>query len=265
VRQTRHRTARRTRPLNVVPLVAACVAAAATSVRAELVIDRNTTIAHDIHTDVRVVQGSNPSPPTVLEMVERGYVERTVYLHDASVLRLSGGHIHDSLYGFDRSVAHLLGGTVVDTVHAEGASVFNISGGTLQDYVHADDAGRVTVTGGTLWGANARGEATITITGGAFRAFPQEYTFRADESGAIVLHGTGFNYPYGRIPDTAGVLTGLLSDGQPLTADFQTFANGSIILVPEPGSSATVLIAAAVVAPLASRRRTWARDAGTGA
>jgi hypothetical protein len=46
---------------------------------------------------------------------------------------------------------------------------------------------------------------------------------------------------------------------------FRTFANGSIILVPEPGSSAVMLIAAAVVAPLALRRRTWARDEGTGA
>ena len=63
------------------------------------------------------------------------------------------------------------------------------------------------------------------------------------DTSTIVVHGSGFNYPPGKILDPAGTLTGTLSSGEVIDADFQIIGNSSILLVPEPGSLTILLIA----------------------
>jgi hypothetical protein len=83
---------------------------------------------------------------------------------------------------------------------------------------------------------NATGNATVTVTGGELRAWPQEYGLFVDDAATIVIQGSNFNFPAGAIVEPAGSLVGNLSDGTPITADFQVHGNGAIVLVPEPAS-----------------------------
>jgi hypothetical protein len=80
--------------------------------------------------------------------------------------------------------------------------------------------------------------------------WPQEKGLIAGESGAIIIRGTGFNYPYGRlVGDQFGTLTGFLATGEAIKEDFVISDGGAIILVPEP--SAATLAMCAVLTVLA--------------
>jgi hypothetical protein len=66
----------------------------------------------------------------------------------------------------------------------------------------------------------------------------------------MTIYGTGFNYPYGPIPDDAGVLTGVLASGQPINAEFnidKTYSEDvSIVLAVQEPSTLVLLTTNAV-------------------
>jgi hypothetical protein len=68
------------------------------------------------------------------------------------------------------------------------------------------------------------------------------------DASMIVVHGSGFNYPFGEILDVTGALTGTLSNGDPIDAEFQIIGDASILLVPEPASCTLLLLACGLLA-----------------
>ncbi len=95
--------------------------------------------------------------------------------------------------------------------------------------------------------------SVFTVSGGAILSMSA-----GKESGThdcvITVDGSGFNYPYGPIPDASGTLTGTLASGDPISAAFEIYSDASIVLVPEP-SSLVGLIGILVTAGLGYIRR----------
>ena len=58
----------------------------------------------------------------------------------------------------------------------------------------------------------------------------------ADETSLIIVKGLDFNYGYGYITDTAGMLTGTLLSGDMININFERLGDSQILLVPEPAT-----------------------------
>lgn len=61
----------------------------------------------------------------------------------------------------------------------------------------------------------------------------------ANDLSVIVINGFDFNYDYGYITDTFGMLTGTLLSGEIFTTNFERYGDAQILIVPEP---ATLLV-----------------------
>lgn len=221
--------------------------------KAELLIDYDTTIDYTVDGDVRVIEGADP--PTIVQIVDPAYLREQLLIYDGSIVQMSGGAVHECVHTYDASTLDISGGSLAEDVWCHDTSTVNISGGELSDYVVGEGASNVSILGGSIWGVAARGNSLVDISGGSMRAWPQEYGLLADDSSTILLRGTGFNYPYGEIPEASGTLTGFLASGDPLQADFEIYADGSIVLVPEPATAILSLVAGLAGVACASRRR----------
>ena len=217
---------------------------------AQVVFDHNATIAGRYESDVHIVDGANP--PTVVQIMEPAYFERSLLVEDSSIVHLLGGHVEEGLIAHDASIVDIRGGTIRNGVFAGDRAILQIAGGNFVDedeFVTADDFSVVNIHGGTLWALEARGDAVAFLSGGTLQA-----RLTAEESGTIFIRGTGFNYPYGSIQDASGTLTGFLDTGDAIMADFDINADGAIVLVPEPSGLILTLGAALAGAALLSRR-----------
>jgi hypothetical protein len=116
------------------------------------------------------------------------------------------------------------------------------SGGSVGDMVAAWGMSNVSVTGGSMGTLNIQNEALMTLSGGIF-------TQNIDTHNIITIVGRDFavdGQPFGYgILDTGGtdyfdgILSGTLSNGDPVNNMFQIRRDGQIILTPVP--SAVVL------------------------
>jgi len=157
---------------------------------------------------------------------------------DSSTVNVSGGWIGDHLNAYDSSTVNISGGSISEDVFSHDFSTLNISGGEIGDHLKAEDSSRINVSGGAIE------RITAGSTSGA-------------HSSIITIAGSGFNYPYGEIPDSDGTLIGLLAGGDPINAPFSIYGNASIMLVPEPATLS--LLALGGMALLSRRRRSSAR------
>jgi hypothetical protein len=165
-----------------------------------------------------------------------------------SVEHLPHGEVN-SLHASGMSTVHLRGSRGHFWAAWESSTV-NIAGGHV-DFLHANDSSLINILSGEFE-PSARGASRINIFGGMIGSLSAGYS--EFDTSMIVVHGSGFNYPLGTILDSAGTLTGRLSNGDPIDADFQIIGNSSILLVPEPGTLAILLIACGL---LAGRFRRW--------
>ena len=124
----------------------------------------------------------------------------------------------------------------------------NIFGGHA-DFVHANNFSTLNVSGGTFGSFWAHDSSTVTVCGGSHHS-------------VVTISGTGFNYPYGEIPDTSGTLTGVLANGDPINASFEIYDNASIVLVPEQAALVLLSIGAAGLVSWARVRRSRPRCTG---
>ena len=123
----------------------------------------------------------------------------------------------------------------------------------MYDDVTALDNCVMTISGGEMLfgGVDANDNSRVSISGGLFESLRAGRS-SGDHTSLITIAGSGFNYPFGEIPDSAGTLTGMLANGDPIDAPFSIYDNASIVLVPEP---ATLSLLALGGLALLSRRR----------
>jgi probable HAF family extracellular repeat protein len=147
-----------------------------------------------------------------------------------------------------------------DFVHANNLSTLNVSGGTFGSF-WAHDSSTVTVCGGSLpvW---AEQDSRAEISGGTI-LFIKAGDAGGSHHSVVTISGTGFNYPYGEIPDMSGTLTGVLANGDPINASFEIYDNASIVLVPEQAALVLLSIGAAGLVSWARVRRSRPRCTGT--
>ncbi len=251
----------------------------------EIIIDQNTTINYTTEEDVHIVEGANP--PTVVDVVSpaslhghtrafdssilnvTGGLAQAVYAHDSSVVNYTGGGWCSVMETYDASTANLSGGFNdlfaygTSTVNLMGdsrgeiwaaydSSTMNIRGGDT-DFLQAHDSSEVNIYGGSFW-PSARDSSEVNIYGGTINSLWSGEEL-GEHTSVITVEGSGFNYPYGPIPDESGTLTGMLASGDPINAGFEIYSNASIVLVPEPSTLLLLSTSAASLAFYVWRRR----------
>jgi len=154
----------------------------------------------------------------------------TVYVRDSSfgdvttANLVDGGEVWGDFDVFDYSEIIITGGYVYDDVIANDHAIVTISGGLIGNGLRAHDNSRVYISGGQIAGEYGSG-GLHTFTGNSL----------------VTIYGTGFNYPYGPIPDELGTLTGTLLSGELINWDFDITRPASIVLVPEPATISLLL------------------------
>jgi len=231
--------------------------------RAEVIIDADTTVDYDINDDLRVIAGANP--PTSVQFVEPASVNNmTVY--DDSIVNMTGGGVGGYLQGYDSATLNVSGGSFGLGLDVHGQCTLNASGGN-SELLFAYDDSVVDFSGGFYEIVQACdsssldirddahvnmliavGASTVSLSGDGHLS-----DLSASHTSVITVYGTGFNYPYGEIPDASGRLIGTLANGDPIDTAFNIHDDASIVLAPEP--STLVVLSLAVVALPADRRR----------
>jgi len=224
--------------------------------RAEVVIDADTTLDYAIYDDVRVIAGTNP--PTVVQLVEPADISNMT-VHDDSTVDMTGGGVGAHLQCYDSSTLNVSGGFFGLGLDVHGRGTVNASGGS-SELLFAYDDSVVDFSGGFYEIVRASDSASvdihddahvhslITVGAGTVSISGAEHLgdLSATHTSVITIYGTGFNYPYGEIPDASGRLTGTLANGDPLDTAFDINGDASVVLTPEP--SALALLSLAVVA-----------------
>jgi DNA-binding beta-propeller fold protein YncE len=195
-----------------------------------LQLDHSTSIDSRFYGDLHTLDGPLDSSPTVVELTESANVP-TLETFGASTVTISGGSAQ-SVVTSDTSTLNLLGGSVEWSTFCDSSTV-NMLGGFFGETMLARDS------------------SVVNISGGSMSEF-----LSANDASIVTFVGSGFNYPYGEIPDRSGSLTGTLANGDPINVWFDVDGDASIVLaVPEPSSVALLATAAFGLVGYAWRRR----------
>jgi hypothetical protein len=212
---------------------------------AQSIIESNTILDSEIEGQVRIIRGTNPTPPTVVAVVDPAEINTDVLVFDDSVLNVVGGSI-DSFQANDTSTVNFAGGLLTTDATAFDQSHVSIVRGELTDFLRTRDQSNLTIVAGSIWGVDAAGDSVVQIFGGQFTdALPAvQNSLSASGNASITLFGS-FNYPAGPILDPAGAITGTLASGETFSARFSIADAASIqIAVPEPGAWALAALGA---------------------
>ncbi|HPD47959.1 MAG TPA: PEP-CTERM sorting domain-containing protein [Anaerohalosphaeraceae bacterium] len=162
------------------------------------------------------IADSSQGMPTIVNLTAGGSVVQDIIVSGNSVLNINGGTVGSDVLVAHHGRVNLLAGRIVDEFESGGNSTCILSGGAIGDHLFARGDNRTLWKGGQIGG-----------------------TLAAYDDSVITIEGSGFNYSYGAITDSAGILTGTLANGDPVDNLFAIGGNASIVLIPEP---ATVLL-----------------------
>jgi hypothetical protein len=170
-------------------------------------------------------------------------------LHMNSSLNLTNTDVmmNNDITLYDTSHLTASTGTGLGVVSLYNNSQFTLSGGYAYSIGVGDDSlveisegdvyelaglgyGTIEITGGHVGTLRAIEECQVDITGGDVSSI------FADSSSLIVINGFDFNYDYGYITDTFGILTGTLLSGEIINTNFERLGDAQILLVPEPAT-----------------------------
>jgi hypothetical protein len=180
----------------------------------------------------------------------------TANIWDASVTGGAAGQNWADGIWLSRGTVNLYSGTVTGG-SGNWASGMVIGGGTVNLYggsVHGGTAFYafgIDVEGGTLnvYGGNIQGGNSVSF------GLPLE----VGSYSRVNIYGSGFNFGYGPVNQTGGVLTGVLDDGSPLKMLFTQFSPGEIVLVPEPAAAGLVTLGLLALLGRRSRKQKHCR------
>ncbi len=144
------------------------------------------------------------------------------YEIDDDVSVINGGH-----------VVLVDGGLITGYVQLD-EGYLNIAGGEVRGFV-VSDSEDCFITGGIIWGDiySCDENNNVSISGGTIHG-----VITSCDQASITIYGTEFNYEYGAIPALLGRLTGVLQNGDAISADFLRYSSNSniILAVPEPAT-----------------------------
>jgi len=236
-----------------------------------------------VNDSVRVYNNANDEPTTV-NLLPNGSVT-WMDVWDTSQINIAGGLIGGSIFGqffaHDDSIVTFSSGVVENAFEIMGNNQTTITGGSIgynfqsNDYAQASisntsigyqvsiqDHSRISIDATTVDGiveswhdsevdilggemldnVVARNNSSIDITGGNLHGIIDVY-----DDAVITLYGSNFNYSYGAITNSTGILTGTLANGNPINNRFYVHDNASIVLVPEPATLLLLGFGAAVL------------------
>jgi hypothetical protein len=137
---------------------------------------------------------------------------------------LIAGHVR--VYGMS-TITMFDDSWIAESINLYGTNEMEVSGGYIGQYVDAG-VSTVTITGGII-DSYFIANGTVDMSGGEIAG-----VINIGAYGTMTIYGSGFNYPFGPIPDAAGTLTGTLLNGNPINNSFTIGPQAAIVLIPEP-------------------------------
>lgn len=217
---------------------------------------------------------NNPSDePTTVNLLAGGSVERMevsdisqinisggtigngFIAFDDSSVTVSGGSMNGSFIMFDNSEASITGGsfdhfqsssysnsslvnTTISTVLTEHNSILTIDNILVTDTVEVHAESQLTIYSGSIIDdLFTQGQSQVNMFGGIIG----DILNLIDDS-VITLYGNDFNYGYGEITHSTGVLTGTLANGDPINNRYYVNDTATLILAPVPEPSTLLLL-----------------------
>lgn len=196
--------------------------------------------------NVHVIDGSN-SPitstvfvydssignPTTIQIESGGVVEDQIQLNDFCLMSMRSGFVADSIFLDDDSQAIIRGGRIDGSLILSNRSSVTMLGGITQDSTYF-----------------VKNDSTFDIKGGVLGD-----ELQASNRSVVTIYGQMFNRPYGEITNDFGMLSGILSNGDPFSLRYFRDIDATIRLVEAPApTSATPLIALGAIAAIRRRR-----------
>jgi len=172
---------------------------------------------HDIDFEINdsiIITDNITAIPTTVNLVSDGILRYQAAVYDNSTFNIVGGLVSDDVRVYDNSHVNISSGGIY-TYDLEGYqnSLITISGGSIARRLYIEDNSQAFITGGTI--------------GDIIDVY---------DNSIVTIEGTGFNYPYGAITNSTGILTGTLANGDLINNHFYVHDNASIVLVPEPAT-----------------------------
>lgn len=162
--------------------------------------------------------------------IENGeVVEKDLNAHASATVVINGGTFLDDIKTYGNSKLHLNDGAVTDGIGLYSDKKSRITGGTV---------------GGGIWVGDESVSTELEISGGILNG-----RLHCSNESLITIQGTNFNFPLGEIcrlieisPEDpegeptyqeinrTGILTGTLSNGDPINVKFFIYGNSNIVL-----------------------------------
>jgi hypothetical protein len=156
----------------------------------------------------------------------------------------SGGTIQGNVEMSGYSNLDSSRGTIAGNVRAKEKSKPVLGRGTVQGDVRCEDNADVQVYHATIQGElRAQDECVVLALGGLFQGM-----LIAEDAATVTLSGNGFlidgePVDYGPIAVGEGSIAGTLTHGHPLSTTFSISDDAQIVLVPEPSTLVSALLA----------------------
>lgn len=213
------------------------------------------------------VRNNASGEPTTVNLLLGGSVG-DLHVWDTSQINIYGGTVGNYFYADDDSRVTMSSGMITGHFEAGYNSTIDITGGTIGDFqsegysqsaisnasigallvnyrsivtidnvsvgqsVQAQHDTQLTIYSGVIGDdLLTKDNSQVTIFGGTFGDI-----FDLIEESVVTIHGSGFNYGYGEITNSTGILTGTLANGDLINNRFYVHGNASIVLVPEPAA-----------------------------
>ncbi len=213
--------------------------------------DGKTHIINDYGWNHIEVKDSPTGEPTTVNLISGAEI-CCIDAYGHSFVNISGGIVREWFNGFDDSVISISDGSVDYLMTIRDDCQFSFSGGYL-DNLELMGTAQAAMSGGEVHSyLQATENSDVIISGGTIRAGNGgSSSLRAWFSSKIIIDGSNFNYPLGKIPEPSGVLACDLKYGGSLNNNFDIGSSASIVLVPEP---ATLLLLGLGVVMLRRKR-----------
>lgn len=170
-----------------------------------------------------------------------GSIEDEFRAYEGCYVNISGGSISNNFKTRDNSQAYISGGAI-SSLQTSDNSYMNISDGSIDGGLFAEENSRVDVSGGRVGhNVDSEGNSRVNISGGletGNNIYIRDYSVVTIYGSDFVIDGVSLEsgtfgaYPNGS--ERHGLLTGTLSNGDPINNYVHIKDDAKLVLIPEP-------------------------------